>query len=183
MAGTQLSLSPVCQCLKTEIGSPPVGRWVRPKRYDLWQNILPQPRNAPVTGEIDPKEYRYWQIQTAVDDYLEARRGTRPSNQTGEEPENLSPLGRQDFRPVPRWSARTRQTGAKRNASQDEGPTRKFHRVAPEDAGVQEQPQEPLVRSDHRGIDSPAGAATNAGQREDFQAYLEGLDEFMAGLE
>ena len=73
-----------------------------PERYDLWQNILPQPRNAPVTGEIDPKEYRYWQIQTAVDDYLEARRGTRPSNQTGEEPENLSPLGRQDFRPVPR---------------------------------------------------------------------------------
>ena len=26
MAGTQLSLSPVCQCLETEIGSPPVGR-------------------------------------------------------------------------------------------------------------------------------------------------------------
>ena len=55
--------------------------------------------------------------------------------------------------------------------------------MAPEDAGVQEQPQEPLVRTDHRGIDSPAGAATNAGQREDLQAYLEGLDEFMAGLE
>ena len=53
--------------------------------------------------------------------------------------------------------------------------------MAPEDAGVQEQPQEPLVRTDHRGIDSPAGAATNAGQREDLQAYLEGLDEFMAG--
>ena len=95
------------------------------ERYDLWQNILPQPQNAPVTGEIDPKEYRYWQIQTAVDDYLEARRGTRPSNQTGEEPENLSPSGRQDLRPAPRRSARTRQTGAKRSASQDNGPTRK----------------------------------------------------------